>query len=509
MKKLKTIIIFIFFVSISATGKSQVIKPYSPAFTLYYVGNSVYIQYRLSKNNSREKVNIILYRGNEKNEGLKAIHQLNNLSVSTDYLHIDSTLPARGIYQYTVEVVSNGATILRESATVYAYPITVAPFIKSFDANTKKGTNEVSLSWNVANVFLVRNIILLRSRKRDDIFKPIVTLKKEENSFLDKVDETNETFFYKLQIANAATGELIYTPAIQVITEFIIKPMRPLNVRGILKNDKPQIFWQSADTLSRGFYVFKKLSTDEKFFQASNIIFRDPKNQMSWTDSGSQIKPGTTYQYKVIAESNSNTKSASSDTIIISTGNDKILLSPPYDLRLLQNGDSIDIIWTPDEEKSDYISEYVISQKKVSERNFTIIGTASAFAMRNYITVATPESGSSFMVKSKSGSKESVPTEPVTWIDKTEKTFGPRFIKAEIIDNVLNISWLNMEDENIREYRLYKWQGRDFKMIENIDKNSNTILVKNYIASEKNQYMLTAVNTKGVENKGTKPITVY
>ena len=66
-----------------------------------------------------------------------------------------------------------------------------------------------------------------------------------------------------------------------------------------------------------------------------------------------------------------------------------------------------------------------------------------------------------------------------------------------------------MEDENIREYRLYKWQGRDFKMIENIDKNSNTILVKNYIAGEKNQYMLTAVNTKGVENKGTKPITVY
>ena len=323
------------------------------------------------------------------------------------------------------------------------------------------------------------------------------------------MDETNETFFYKLQIANAATGELVYTPAIQVIADFVIKPMPPLNVRGIIKNDKPQLFWQSADTLSRGFYVFKKLSTDEKFFQASNIILRVAGNQMSWTDSGSQVKPGTTYQYKVIAESNSNTKSASSDTITISTGNDKVLLTPPHDLRLSLNGDSIDIIWAPGEESNKYISEYVIYQKKVSERNFTIIGTASAFAMRNYITIATPESGSSFMVKSKSGSKESVPTEPVTWIDKTEKTFGPRFIKAEIIDNVLNISWLNTEDENIREFRLYKWQGRDFKVIENIDKNMNTIQVKNYTPGEKNQYLLTALNIKGVENKGTKPITVY
>jgi hypothetical protein len=113
------------------------------------------------------------------------------------------------------------------------------------------------------------------------------------------------------------------------------------------------------------------------------------------------------------------------------------------------------------------------------------------------------------IIKDDSGTKESVPTEPVIWIDKTEKTFGPRFIKAEIIDNVLNISWLNTEGDNIREYRLYKWQGRDFKVIENIDENINTIQVKNYTSGERNQYMLTAVNTKGVENKGTKPITVY
>ena len=395
MNKQKAIFILIFFVSISVIGNGQVIKPSSPKpslppFSLNYVGNNVFVQYRFSKSNSREKVNVVLYRGNEKNEGLKAIHQLNNLPLSTDYLYIDSTLPGRGVYQYTIEVISNGVALLRESATVYAYPVTVTPFVKSFDAKTKKGSNEISLSWNVANSFLVRNIILLRSRKRDGEFKPLVTLKKDVQKFLDKVDEPNETFFYKLQIANAATGELVYTPAIQVIAEFVIKPMPPLNVRGILKNDNPQILWQSADTVSRGFFVFKKKSTDEKFIQASNIVFRVAGNQMSWTDSGSQVKPGTTYQYKVVAESNSNTKSESSDTITISTGNDKILLTPPHDLRILQNGDSLDIIWTPDEERSDNIFEYIIYQKEMLERDYKIIGSARAYAMRNYITIPIP-----------------------------------------------------------------------------------------------------------------------
>ncbi|MEJ7674276.1 MAG: fibronectin type III domain-containing protein [Chitinophagaceae bacterium] len=112
-------------------------------------------------------------------------------------------------------------------------------------------------------------------------------------------------------------------------------------------------------------------------------------------------------------------------------------------------------------------------------------------------------------MRSKSGTKESVPTEPVIWIDKTEKTFGPRFIKAEIIDNVLNISWLNTQDDNIREYRLYKWQGRDYVLTETINKNIYTVQVKNYKPGEKNQFMLTTVNTKGIENKGTRPIIVY
>ncbi|MEO5948601.1 MAG: hypothetical protein ABIP79_17430 [Chitinophagaceae bacterium] len=46
-------------------------------------------------------------------------------------------------------------------------------------------------------------------------------------------------------------------------------------------------------------------------------------------------------------------------------------------------------------------------------------------------------------------------------------------------------------------------------MVENLDKNTNTVQVKNFAGGENIQHMLMAVNTKEIENKGTRPIIVY
>ena len=63
----------------------------TPLFSAKGDNKEVIIQYRFPKNSGTDKVNVILYRGNEKNENVKAIHQLNNLPVSSEYYHIDST----------------------------------------------------------------------------------------------------------------------------------------------------------------------------------------------------------------------------------------------------------------------------------------------------------------------------------------------------------------------------------------------------------------------------------
>ena len=505
---IKIIILFILATEVTFAQIKE--QQAAPLFSAKGDNKEVIIQYRFPKNSGTDKVNVILYRGNGKNENVKAIHQLNNLPVSSEYYHIDSTLPGQGSYQYTIEIISNNITIIRESKLVYAYPAGLAPFIKSFTASAKKQSNQVTLSWDISNAFLAGNATLLRSRKRETGFNRIAILKNTDKVFTDTVNDANEPFFYQLQFPDLSKSTIISSITIFALADFVIKPQPPQNVRGILKENKPEIFWESSDQLSRGYYVYKKKAKETKFMQASGIIIKNTAGQFSWVDSNNLLKPGLTYQYYVAGESNSYTKSEPSDTVMLSIANDDLNLAPPYDLRFIRNGDSLNVVWTKtDEESSAYITEYVVYQKKISERDFKIIGTANANGKRNYITIPMPEGESSFMVKSKSGDKESVPTEPVTWIDKTEKSFGPRFIKGEIIDNVLNITWLNMEDKNIREYRLYKWQGRNFKVIETIDKNTNTIQVKNYTSGEKNQYMLTAVNTKGMENKGTKPITVY
>jgi hypothetical protein len=392
---------------------------------------------------------------------------------------------------------------------VYAYPAGLAPFIQSFDAKAKKGTNKVTLSWNISNTFLAGNITLARSRSRESGFTTIAVLKNTDKSFADIVDDANEPFFYQLLVPDLSKSTIISSVTIYVLADFVIKPQPPENVRGLVKNNLPAIFWQANDPSSRGFYVFKKTITDTKFKQASGIIISNNNGQFSWTDSTSRLKPGQTYQYTVVGESNSYTKSEPSDTVTLTVADPNLALLPPRDLRLVQDKDSVSVVWTIDEEELGLTDEYIVYQRKKTDRDYKIIGSRNAHEMKNYINLAIPEAGSYFIVKAKAGEKESIATEPVLWIGKVETIAGPQFLKAEVIEGALTIAWLKTEDPAIKEYKLYKWQGRDYVLLQTIDKIANSVQIRNYTGGEKNQYILTAVSGKGIESKGSKALTVY
>lgn len=509
MKTYFKILLLLFPLFVATLANSQQKATTRSHFSLLAVNKQVIIKYRFPENSGTDKVNIILYRGNEKNENVKAIQQLNDLPVSADYYHIDSTLPAQGTYQYTLEVIAGNTTLLRETKTVYAYPAGLSPMIKSFTGQAKKGTAEVTIKWDIANTFLAGNLTLARSRNRESGFTTIAVLKNTDRSFLDIVNDANEPFFYQLQVPDLSKSTILTSITIYVLPDFVIKPIPAQNVRGLLKNNQPNISWQSGDQASRGFYVFKKTIADRKFTQASGIIVSNNNGQFSWTDSTSQLKPGQSYQYTILSESNSYTKSEPSDTVTVIVPGANLQLLPPEELRLVQDNDSLRIVWTIPEGESELTDEYIVYQKSKTDRDYKVIGTRHAIEMINYINILLPEPGSSFIVKAKSGNKESLPTEPAVWIGKTKSTEGPQFLKAEIIDGVLNITWLNIEDPAIREFNLYKWQGRSYVLVQTVNNSSTSIQVRNYTPGEKNQYMLTSVNTKGTESKGSSSLTVY
>lgn len=482
-------------------------------FTAKAVGNNVIIQFNFPKTSTDEKgtMNVIMYRGNENNEGVKAIHQLNNIPISSYYYHIDSTLPGNGTYQYTIEVISNEAVVLRESKLLYAYPAGLNPAIKTFEAKAKTQSNEVTLKWDMSNTFLAGNINILRSRKRETGYITIATVKNTDKTCLDIVDDANEPFFYQLQVVDLTKLENIYTPTIYVLADFVIKPESAKNVRGIVRRNMPIINWESTDAASRGFYIFKKGFNEAKFYQASGIIIKDSTEKFSWTDTSNLLKSSQVYQYYILSESNSYTKSEPSDTVrlIIEPELTNVIVPAPQDIRILENNDgSINIVWTTDN-SNEQITGYFVYQKKINDRDYRLLQNGSTTTEINYITINNPEKGASYIVKSKIGDKESVASRSVEWNNKEANSFGPRYLKGEVNENELILSWLTTDKTIIKEYKLYKWEGRDYVMVQTIDKNTNTIQVKNYVAGEKNQYILTAVNSKGTESEGSKALTVY
>jgi hypothetical protein len=505
----KNIILLVLLTVAFQYAKSQDKQPVNNPFTVKGTNKSVIVQYKLSQNKSEEKVNVLLYRGNQVNENVKAIQQLNNLSLAADYYFIDSTLPGQGTYQYTIEIVSNNIVVVRETATAYVYEAGLTPFLKAFNAKAKSQSNEVTITWNIANSFIASNFTLLRSRNFNDGFAPIATFKNSDKTYLDKVNDANEPFFYRLQIANIITGAIIYSPTIQVLADFVIKPKAVQNLLGLIKNERPYLSWESNDPLSRGFYVFKKGFADKVFLQASGIITKGNASRFSWVDSSQSLLPGQSYQYMIKAESNSYNSSLPSDTVWISIDEIEQPIAAPQNIRIINNPDNtITIAWNEVANASN-ITGFTVYQKSKTNRSYVAVKNGSVSIPTNYVTIPNPENGSSYIVKSRVDSLEGAASEPVEWINANEKSFGPRYLKGEVIESALNISWLNSANDNIKEYRLYKWTGRDYAAVQTIDKNTNSVVVKNYIAGEKNQYILTAINLKGAESEGTKAITVY
>lgn len=510
---LKILLVYLFLIGTLVSTAQEKKANTNYLFTAKAVGNKVIIKFNFPKAATEEKgtMNVIMYRGNENNEGVKAIHQLNNIPISSYYYHIDSTLPGNGTYQYTIEVITNEAVVLRESKLVYAYPAGLSPAIKTFNSIAKTKSNEVTLKWELSNSFLAGNIAILRSRKRETGFTTIATLKNTDNSYLDIVDDANEPFFYQLQVLDLSKSENIYTPTIYVLADFVIKPEKAKNVRGIVRRNNPTIYWESTDAASRGFYIYKKSNSDTKFYQASGIIIKDSTEKFSWSDTSTLLKAGNTYQYCIFSESNSYTKSDPSDTVRLTVEAEQanIIVPTPQEIRIIENNDgSINVVWTT-ENNNEQITGYAVYQKNIKDRDYRLLQNGSTTTEINYITINNPEKGANYIVKSKIGDKESAASRSVEWNNKEAKSFGPRYLKGEVNENELILSWLTTDKTIIKEYKLYKWEGRDYVMVQTIDKNTNTIQVKNYVAGEKNQYILTAVNSKGTESEGSKALTVY
>ncbi|WP_285058383.1 fibronectin type III domain-containing protein [Pedobacter ginsengisoli] len=476
--------------------------------TAKYDGGDIVLSYMPTGLTGTDSVFIDVYRNGL--DGRRLIRKHKKIAAFKVTQFADTTIRQKpGIYEYQVELRRDTALLLRDRVWALAYPEDARPVVGKFSGIGLEGSNAVALSWKMENSFLLRSITLLRSRKKDMDFVPVTTLSGTDSLYVDRVNDANEPFFYRLDLSTYGNGPVLSSASIYVIPQFKIQPLSPVSIHAEQRKNAVILSWENADKYARAFYVKKRTHNTGAFVTASSALTKSRLNKYEWTDTVSSLVPGEMYQYYVVAESNSFDQSVPSDTVTIAYVNKEAVLPAPQDLRVLTANDTTyRLVWTIDSLRQGEVAGFKILRKRKSDAEFVPMSNVLPGNGMNYVEILKPKDGDTFKVQAINGSLLSRFSESFTYRNAFDKEFGPRYLKAAAIEKSLYVKWLKDEDLKLKAYRLYKWTGKSFALIETILSSQDHVLTKKYVAGQLNLYKLTAINMNNEESRGTEVLQV-
>ncbi len=502
MKTIFSICCCLFIITGTAQTKTEISNP-----NAIYDGGDMLVKYKLPAFKNVDSVSLSLYKTNAVGEKFVIKRKLVNGSL---WKYLDTTTRRNpGIYQYRLELSYNAAVLQNETVWAYAFAPDAVPVASGFRVENVKGTNTININWQIQNNFTLRTIELQRSRTQTENFITIATMPNNQSGFSDIVDDANEPFFYRLQMVNMGTNKIYYSAVSNLVANYPIVPLQVSNLKVLASKDKIILSWQNMDANTKGFYIMKRSIQMDSFFVASAKIAATELKEYQWQDTSSTLSDQSTYQYFVLAESNSFNKSKPSDTLTVSFSKKVTALSPPQDLQMIQTPDStFNLAWKIDSLRRKEIYAYSVFIKKADNDKFSPLPNGIVSGDQNYVKLPKPQHGDEYYVKSITNEMESAPSLTYTYSNAFENVFGPKYLKAVVINDHVHIKWLIQDNADIRSYKLYKWNGTKFINIATIEKNKDTIETDSYTANELNLYQLKAVNNKGIESSGSNVLQV-
>ncbi len=507
MKKL----LIIFSLLCTATfviAQRKVVPIATKNFEAKYNGGDIILSYTYNAARGIDSIAVKIYRKN----GDKTIllKQQTTIAANKKWQFADTTIRKKeGIYQYQIIATINNEVVQNNELTVYAFAPDKRPFASKLKAQNKKNTNEIALTWKVENKATINSINILRSRKKEEGYTLIKAVQNTDTIYFDAVDDANEPFFYKLEMVSLVDGKTYSSAAVFVVPDFEIMPSPVTNVKALQTNKSITISWINNDVKARGFYVTKRIDSKANFTNASNIITTNARgNNYQYIDT-TNLMAGQMYEYAIVSESNSFTKSAPSDTVTVGFKNVITSLAPPQNVTIITANDTTYYLaWSIDSSHINYVAGYAVFVKTVTDREYVLLQDSTTQADVNYVQIPKPIDGNSYKVQAINGEFKSQFSTAFTYNNAFEKEFGPIHLKAAVIDNAVIIKWLAYNTEPIKEYKLYKFNGRDYELIETISADKNMVTTKKYNAGQLNLYKLKTVKQNLVESNGSKVLQV-
>lgn len=481
--------------------------PIPKAYSAETLNNEVHITWLI--NEIKEMVFFNVYRSYFGTDDFKKISVEHRYSSSNKKIHaiaIDTTTEKSSFYKYYIKPVDLRGNEGKRSEIISAGKLkteTLIP-ITNFKAEELKN-HAVKLSWKLDKQMINNNIQVWRSPNYDTDFVQITNLPPNTESFVDKIPEASENYYYYL-VVDGSGGQKFTSATIAAMVKTNSTPLPAVfNISAIATNKGSEISWEYDEPFTNGFYVYRSDVKTSSFYQVSNLIKTDKTYRYSYIDTtviSSYIKG---YQYFVRPENDGYLLGKASDTVTILSGKKQLPPSPLKVTATLRDS-NVEVVWKDMRIASNSILGYKVYRSK-NNQPFKFIQNDTLKASKNYYHDKDITTGQTYTYRITtidiSGQESAFSITTQLSISANNKIAAPPD-KPVVFKNSegIHISWGRIASNLVKEVKVYRGKlNSKHKLIHTSSTQKEHFFDKKLSKGNIYYYQISLVNTSGIETE--------
>jgi fibronectin type 3 domain-containing protein len=419
---------------------------------------------------------------------------------------LDSTVSSDNVYEYYALPLDYYQNPGYASDTAAIAAFSFNKLFPPYDINVTGADSlgGLELSWKLDNKNKIISLKIFRSKYFDKNFEEIGEVTGFDSVYIDRTAEPMTKYYYYLQLNDPFDEASLASAKVFGLFKSSEVPSPPFNLHSDSTSAGIKLVWNKPDEFVNVYHIYRNSGNDLNLSESFVLISAD--SIINFTDTSSSLKDNLVYYYSIRSENTSGNLSKYSDTIQVSP---KIttFISSPKQLKGYALDGKVYLYWENLFEKNPTIEGFKIFRRKVDDKQkkeFTeLFDTLLPPKQNNYVdTNAAPGNTYEYSVKAfnifgnvsvlSSSISISIPSIPV---------LPPSGLTAVNSDNGISISWESPFQDNIKEFRIYRYErGNEPVQIGKVNFDKTKILDTSPVKGKLYFYYVVSISNGGEES---------
>lgn len=369
----------------------------------------------------------------------------------------------------------------------------------------------LSLSWSFDYKNIITSVKIFRSLYSDKEFEEITEVTGFDSVYIDLTADPMVEYFYYLQLNDQFNEVPLQSAKVFGLYQSEEIPSPPYNLHTDSTETGVNLVWNKPDEFVNTYHIYRNLGDDEILSEL--YIINSSDSVIHFIDTTSTLKGNRIYFYSVRAENTSGNLSVFSDTVQVFP-NIKTVINSPRQLRGYYLDGKVFLYWENLFEIDEAIEGYKVFRRIAGDTKNELVALFDSLLspkQNNYVDTLVVDGNSyeySVKVFDIFHNESELSSSVIINIDPIPILPAAGLSAVNTNAGVL-LSWQTQPQENISEYKVYRYKrGDEPKVLGSVKDGVYEFLDQSAITGSLYFYYITVIDSKSEESQPSEELGI-